>query len=659
MQFKKTLRSNAARLVAMAAILILFLLSQQPVLSRGERQALAAGFGFSNTAMPELSGYEYRQIRNVHPDLKQVDGWLSAMGAAVALNDLDGDGLPNDSCLVDIRIDQAIVAPVPGSPARFEPFALEPGDLDYDPVTMAPVGCLPNDMNEDGRMDILVYYWGRTPIAFLNTGGLKAAGEPLSNDSYTPVEILPGDDVWWSSTATFADLDGDGHSDLIVANYFPDDKVLLGPDGTDLINMQRSMSKAFNGGGTNFFLWNDATAGPNPDAQFAKVENVLEEDHATAWTLALAAADLNGDLLPELYFANDYGPDRFFYNRSQPGELNFTLLKGERDLTTPKSKVLGNDSFKGMGVDFGDVNGDGVFDIFVSNIAADYALHESHFMFLSTGETEKISEKMEEGIAPYRDASEELGVARSSWSWETKLADFNNDSTLEAIQATGFMKGDVDRWPELQELGLGSDELIDSPGVWPRLTLGDDLNGSATNPFYVRSDSGRFFDLAPELGLDQEQVTRGIATADVDGDGDLDFAIANQWATSLFYENECPDCDDFLGLRLLLPVASDGQDDASSFVVSNELPGGELVGSPAVGAVARVQLPDGRTLINRLDGGNGQSGARSSDIHFGLGDVDPETELAVDLSWRDRDGQVRNETIRVTPGWHTVLLGES
>lgn len=659
MQLKKALRQNAARLVAIAAILTLFLLSQQPVLSAGERQALAADFAFSSTTMPELSGYEYHQIRNVHPDLKQIDGWLSAMGAAVALNDLDGDGLPNDSCQVDIRIDQAIVAPVPGSPARFAPFALNPGDLDYDPVTMAPVGCLPNDMNEDGRMDILVYYWGRTPIAFLNTGGPEAAGEPLSNDSYTPIEILPGDDVWWSSAATFADLDGDGHADLIVANYFPDDKVLLGSEGTDLVNMQRSMSKAFNGGGTYFFLWNDATSGPNPDVQFTKVDNVLEENQATAWTLALGAADLNGDLLPELYFANDYGPDRFFYNRSQPGELNFTLLKGRRDLTTPKSKVLGNDSFKGMGVDFGDVNGDGVFDMFVSNIAADYALHESHFMFLSTGETEKISDKMDQGVAPYRDASEPLGVARSSWGWEAKLADFNNDGTLEAIQATGFMKGDVNRWPELQELGLGSDELIDSPGAWPRLTLGDDLNGSATNPFYVRSKSGRFFDLAPELGLDQEQVTRGIATADVDGDGDLDFAIANQWASSLFYENECPDCDAFLGLRLLLPVASDAQAGDSAFVISDALPGGELVGSPAIGAVARVRLPDGRALINMVDGGNGQSGARSSDIHFGLGAVDPGTELTVELSWRDRSGQVRNETIQVTSGWHTVLLGES
>ena len=40
----------------------------------------------------------------------------------------------------------------------------------FDRDTMAPMGCLPGDMDEDGRMDLLVYYWGRSPIAFLRRG---------------------------------------------------------------------------------------------------------------------------------------------------------------------------------------------------------------------------------------------------------------------------------------------------------------------------------------------------------------------------------------------------------------------------------------------------------------------------------------------------------
>ena len=110
----------------------------------------------------------------------------------------------------------------------------------------------------------------------------------------------------------------------------------------------------------------------------------------------MGAADLDGDLLPEIYIANDFGPDRLLHNRSTPGNLKFALLEGGRDFTTPKSCVLGHDSFKGMGVDFGDVNGDGILDIYVSNIATKFGLTESHFLWLSTGELGK----MKEGIAP-------------------------------------------------------------------------------------------------------------------------------------------------------------------------------------------------------------------------------------------------------------------
>ena len=55
-----------------------------------------------------------------------------------------------------------------------------------------------------------------------------------------------------------------------------------------------------------------------------------------------------------------------------------------------------------MGVDFGDLNRDGLLDIYVSNIADEFALEESHFVWLSTGEPELMAE----GVAPYVDGSE-------------------------------------------------------------------------------------------------------------------------------------------------------------------------------------------------------------------------------------------------------------
>jgi hypothetical protein len=83
---------------------------------------------------------------------------------------------------------------------------------------------------------------------------------------------------------------------------------------------------------------------------------------------------------------------------------------------------------------------------------------------------------------------------------------------------------------------------------------------------------------------------------------------------------------------------------------------GDLKGRPAIGASATVRLPDGRQLVAQVDGGNGHSGKRSSDIHLGLGRLPRDAQLPVELRWRDSSGVVRQATLNLSPGWHTVLL---
>lgn len=616
--FAHRFQPHLRRAAALALLGALYLMARLPDIGSTERNRLAARFQFDRAPLPTVPGPEARLIRPVHPSLRHIAAWISAVGAAVALNDLDGDGLPNDVCYVDVRTDQAIVAPAPGTGTRYQPFALDAGPL-FSRSTMAPMGCLPGDMNEDGRMDLLVYYWGRTPIAFLHQSG------EMNAQAYRPVEVVPGGERWYTNAATFADLDGDGHADLIIGNYFPDGSRILDASAGGSESMQHSMSRAFNSGSHHLMLWK--SAGPESVA-FCDIPEALPREAAFGWTLAVGAADLDGDLLPEIYFANDFGPDRLLHNLSIPGRLRFQLVEGRRNLGTPASKVLGHDSFKGMGVDFGDLNGDGWPDIFVSNIAAPYALEESHFAWISTGKVEE----MRQGIAPYVDRGEELGVSRSGWGWDGRIADFDNDGVPEILQAVGFLRGSVNRWPELHEIAMGNDELLSSPGSWHHFEPGDDLSGHQHNVFYVRASGGRYYDIAREIGIDQPHVSRGIAIADVDGDGRLDYAVANQWEDSWFYRNRSPQAGAFLGLRIRR---------------------GKV---PVIGAAAAVYLADGRRLVGQSDGGSGHSGKRSSDIHFGLGNVSPGEALLVEVRWRDAAGPHARQ-YRLTPGWKTIDIG--
>jgi len=641
------LRGQLARLLAIGLIGSVFVAARLPGSSDGERLRLASRFRFTALSIPEPSGLPTRSVRQVNQSYERISAWISSVGASIAMADLDGDGRGNDLCYVDPRFDRAVVAPAPTGAARYTPFPLALTSLAYDPTVMAPMGCLAGDLNEDGRMDLLVYYWGRPPVAYL---ARAHASEELSARTFRPVELVPrrGGEVerWYTNAATLADLDGDGHEDLVAGNYFPDGARVLDASAPGDVTMQHSMSRAFNGGRNRLLLWTGGTSGADPAVAFREAPGVLSEQVAHGWTLAVGAADLNGDLLPEIYFANDFGPDRLLANESTPGHLRFRLLEGRRDWTTPASKVLGHDSFKGMGVDFGDLNADGVLDLFVSNITAAYALEESIFAFISTPDLGV----MRHGTAPYVDRSEALGLSRSGWAWDAKLADFDNDGTLEAIQATGFVKGDVNRWPELQELAMGNDQLLDNPSHWPRFQPGDDLSGEEHNPFFVQGPGGRYVDVSHELGLDRPMVSRGIAIGDAEGDGDLDFAVANQWDAPVFYRNDAPRPGAHLGLRLLRPPAHFEAGRAPSGSAGVQVPN-----RPAIGAMARVRLGDGRTLVQQVDGGNGHSGRRSPELLFGLG-RDGGQPVWVDLGWRDGAGTEREQRLQLATGWHTVWL---
>ena len=335
------------------------------------------------------------------------DAWNGA-----AAGDIDGDGL------FDIF--------VPSRPRNF--LYRSVGDGSFVEEAEARGLALPGggtgtvflDYDGDGDQDLFVGHraWGSED---------RWQGETLhfySNDgqgNFQDVTAEVGLDVHrYAFSSTVFDYDGDGWLDLFVCAY-----------GRPASEHNDSWIQAENG---------------KPNSLFKNLGGKGFEDVAPAlgmagnsWTYASAAADFDRDGDEDLYVANDYGVNRLWRNE---GDGSFVDAAEELGITD-----LGN----GMGATWGDLNGDGRLDLYVSNMSStagsrilgrlteslDPEVH-AHLKKLASGNT--IFLATPEGGFKRQPSS--AGGVNASWAWSTALADLDLDGDLDAYCANGFVTGD-------------------------------------------------------------------------------------------------------------------------------------------------------------------------------------------------------------------------
>lgn len=393
------------------------------------------------------------------------------MGGGLCWVDADGDGrldlyLVNSHALSE-RDHWAERGGLPADAlylSRGERF--EEGDIGAAP-TARGMGCVAADFDSDGDTDIYVTADG--PNALLINDGSGRFVDEAENRG-----VLG---YGWTTAASVADVDADGDLDLFVGAYIDLTRTIENPSGAFPQDYLGLINHLYLNDGTGHFR--DAA----PEA------GLLDEER----TLGAIFTDVDGDLRPDLYVANDGQPNRLYLNeRTAP-------FPGFRYVDVTAEAGVG-DSGSGMGVASGDYDGDGGTDLFVTNWD-----RELHALYRSSGGPDFLYSTFRMGVA---------GFGRGETGWGTAWGDFDNDTDLDLMVVNGRV---------------------------PITNLAEDAEGvRLMRNLTAEGREAEMRDWSGAAGLDLvgPLLGRGAAFADYDDDGDIDVAISQVGGPVVILRND-------------------------------------------------------------------------------------------------------------------------
>jgi enediyne biosynthesis protein E4 len=329
------------------------------------------------------------------------------------------------------------------------------------------------DYDNDGNHDIYVTGFGGNVL-------YRGLGKCKFEDTTEKAGVRAGG---FSTGAAWADYDRDGDVDLFVPRYVVIDIDKLPEFGSD------EKTCRFRGIPVQCGPWglpgeSDFLFRNRGDGTFEEVSRTARVDDATHYYGMQAVwADYDNDGWPDLYVANDAGPNYLYRNRRNGTFEDVGLLSG--------AALSGDGQEQGsMGVDFGDFDHDGLLDIFVTNFT-----EEPNTLYWNRN------------AQGFTDISWNSRLAQASYplvGWGTAFVDLENDGWQDLFVANGHV------YPQL--------DLVKGGAPYRQPILIFQNNGDRT-----------FKDVTSTSGLSElpPASRRGAAFADVDNDGDTDVLILN------------------------------------------------------------------------------------------------------------------------------------
>ncbi len=364
------------------------------------------------------------------------------------------------------------------------------------------------DFNNDGKEDIfaIVGLNSKQYRLYLNTG-----------HSFTDITHSIGLDKLTNSgkstSIELIDYNLDGFIDLIIANYPTVEDIPENVTASSDFIFSKSHKQ-------NIVLKN------NQGKNFEDVTNQMNLS-INEFTHDIGIADLNNDGFPDLYFSNDYGRDKVFYNQKGKTFKNVTL------------DVLGHIfNRNGMGVDFTDIEGKGYQSIYVSNISAGRFRHGMNYFWQNIDGNH------------FDNKSNDYDIGRCGYSWGPKFFDPDLDGNNDLLVAAGYKNGQNNAWYQINTWGAMPNMFKSKKFIADNFPKQLEIAGNQRKCLFWKKDN-KFIDVGPQSGINDLYNTRTITLLDLKNNGQPIIVTGNFYHPRLLaYQNTMPISNHWVGLNL-------------------------------------------------------------------------------------------------------------
>lgn len=416
------------------------------------------------------SGIDFR-----HVPTRTDNKWLpEIMGSGVAVADFNRDGAPdivlvnsgalNSPARSDNAADRIYIGVGKGGFAdRTSEWGLEGHGYG--------MGAAVGDFDGDGWIDLFLTSFEGDNRLLRNTGS--------KFEDVTGVSGLVNDGRW-ATSAGFFDMDADGDLDLYVARYV--DFTTSNPNKT-YRNRMLIYSTPIYFNPVDDQIWQNDGSG-----KFSLADQTSGITKSIGNGLALAIGDVDSDGDADVYVANDSNANQLWINDGSGKFSDVAQLSGSAYSNVGKEEGS-------MGADFSDIDGNGLYDVFVTNFQDEPTSFYSQYERLL-----------------FREMSDSSGIGQSARMWlkfGIDAIDVDNDGDEDLLVANGHIEDNVEE-------------------------NSDSVTFAQANSLYENLGNGKFTDVSEIAGdaFSNKQVSRGLATGDLNGDGLLDFVINNNGGTA-------------------------------------------------------------------------------------------------------------------------------